>query len=1051
MLENLIRFFTLRLLLVNLLMGLAFTGGVFAWRHTPKEELPNVTFNRVHVSATYPGAPAEDVERLVTEPLEKAVRSLDGVYRVESRSSVGSASLSVELDPDVENLEAVLADIRNAVLDVPLPPDVEDEPEVRIFKTSQKAILDIGFYHSGQRILDFEGREELQRAVRAFENQLLSRPGFHKVNRNGYLDPEIEVQVRPEALYRNRISFGSVLQAVRENHLRQPVGSLRDAEESKVTLAADLDEPEKIRRLMVQGGFEGQGVRLDQLAGVEFRHRDAREVVKVNGYEGILLSVVKTSRIGILKALEEVRAVLARFEETYLVRSPVKYVLLDDESTDLRNRLSLIAWNGAIGFVLILAVLFLFLDLRSAFWVGLEIPLAFCTSLVVLSLVGFTINNMTLGGIIIVMGMLVDDAIIIAENVHRRRREGLRALESAVQGAREVAEPVTAAVLTTCAAFLPLYFLEGRWAQMNAVIPGVVSVMLGASLFQSLFLLPAHLYHDLGASAGWFAWRKLRDLFGGRPKPARRLEGHWFDRYEKQYEQLLHWVLPRRRAVFWVFGALLVVVAVVFHFRFKYVMFPQEETREVVVSAEGPEGMRRYETARLAEPLEDLFLERLGKEVVGLRTEVARSRRGGDVRENSFRTVVEIVPRDERSLSADQLIAMWEEKAKQIPGLTNVRFARSRWGQDSGSPIEVAVLGNDDSARRRASAMLVESMTANPRLEHVEIERDLQLPEYRITLRRDVLKRLAVSPAAVASALRGAVQGILLYELTGGEEEVGVRLTVEEDSKGAMGDLLKVPVENQRGYLVPLKDLVEVEKTRAPNSITRWEGRRVTRVFADLVKGGGWTPEEAAVWLEEEVFPRLLTEVPSVSLEFAGEIRETRESKGELWAALWVVLALIFVILAVLYDSLAKPLLIMMVIPFGAIGVVLAFAIHGITEFGLFAAVGTLGLAGVVVNDSIVMVFKLGRVLRERAKEPPLRVIAETAPTRLRAVVLTTLTTVAGLLPTAYGFAGYDATLAPMMLAMSWGLIFATSVTLLLVPCLYATLATRGLERLSWA
>jgi multidrug efflux pump subunit AcrB len=279
----------------------------------------------------------------------------------------------------------------------------------------------------------------------------------------------------------------------------------------------------------------------------------------------------------------------------------------------------------------------------------------------------------------------------------------------------------------------------------------------------------------------------------------------------------------------------------------------------------------------------------------------------------------------------------------------------------------------------------------------------------------------------------------VLYEIIGGEEEVKVRFTADHSSKEAMDNLLKVPVANQRGYLVPLGDLVNMEKGTSSSTITRYEGQRLTRIFADMTEKGNQTPEEIGVRLEEEVFPSLLKAEPSISLDFGGEIQETRESKGDLRNAVLGVLILIYVILAVLFSSLGKPLIVMVAIPFGAVGVTLAFFAHGISEFGLFAAIGTIGLAGVVVNDAIVMVFRIGEWLKEKSRKADLfAVIAGAAQTRLKAVILTTLTTSAALLPTAYGFAGYDAMLAQMMLAMAWGLFFGTAISLVLVPCLCA-------------
>jgi multidrug efflux pump subunit AcrB len=381
------------------------------------------------------------------------------------------------------------------------------------------------------------------------------------------------------------------------------------------------------------------------------------------------------------------------------------------------------------------------------------------------------------------------------------------------------------------------------------------------------------------------------------------------------------------------------------------------------------------------------------------------------------------------------------------------------------------------------------ALNGHQAIKNAELDKDLQVREFRVSLKRDVMKRLSINPSAVASTLRASLQGSSLYEIRGGEEEIKVRITVDQAFRKDMKRLLQVPVENQRGYLVPLASVLEVEEVNSPISITRRQGLRITRVDADIrtnldppagteitaggdksgalgqgqgIKGGDkknagqgkrpqarvegekpqgkplMTPLEVADFLEAGVFPEILAMYPSVSLGFDGEIKDTRESKGMMWKALAVVLVLIFGILALLFNSIKRPLVIMLAIPFGAVGVILAFLGHGISEFGLFASIGALGMTGVVVNDAIVMVFKMEKSLQNRRGGDLHRLLADAAQTRLKAVLLTTLTTVAGVMPTAYGIAGYDAMLAQMMMAMAWGLIFGTTITLFLIPCLAA-------------
>jgi multidrug efflux pump subunit AcrB len=507
---------------------------------------------------------------------------------------------------------------------------------------------------------------------------------------------------------------------------------------------------------------------------------------------------------------------------------------------------------------------------------------------------------------------------------------------------------------------------------------------------------------------------------------------------EDFYGRFLCRVLPYKYWIFFVFVALLIGSVLIVQHKMRYEMFPNEETREITILGEADPLIGRFQTADIAKKVEEIVLPFIGKQVVAVRTDIARSRRGGAVEENKFRTMVEIVPREKRRESADQLIVVWKKGIDEIKELTKVTIQKSRWGQSSGSPIEILVQENDDALRESASDRLAELMRAHPALVNVDIERPIRIPEYKIDLQREKVKRLGISATDIASTFRSALQGSVLYEIPKGDETVDVRLTVIDEAKTDIEKILEIPVENKQNYLVPLRNVVLVEKTVTPNAISREDLKRTTTVFADIRPGVKMTPLEIAADLEESVFPEVIAQQPTTVLSFIGEVKDTRESGGDFKNAVVLVCFLIFVVLAVLFNSLSRPLIIMLAIPFGVVGVVAAFLLHGKFVFGFFAAVGVLGLAGVVINDSIVLVSKLDRELKEFKGRVTDEQIARIAQTRLRAVVLTTLTAVVGVLPTAYGWVGFDAMLAEMMLALAWGLCFGTAITLILIPCIYS-------------
>ncbi|MFC1485343.1 efflux RND transporter permease subunit, partial [bacterium] len=491
--EKIIQYCSQKHLLANFITLSVLFGGVFFWHYTPKEELPNMEFDFVRISANYPGASPSEVEHFVTKPIEDIVKGIDGVYEVSSMSNEGSSSVSVTLEQNYPDRDEAVLEIRNAVMDAKLPVEVIDDPRVREFKTSRKAIIDIAIFNTDKRMLDYKSRKELQALARALESQLLALPQVSEIRRKGYLKEEIQIQASPNKLMYYNISFNKVLQEIRSNNVRQPAGSIEDKDESKVTLDAELNTPEKLENLIIEGGFEGQAVRLKELAKVGYVHEENKNISKINGYEAITLNVVKSGSHGILDAVDTVHKTIKVFENNSLKSSNINIVLLDDESTDVRNRLSIVKNNGIIGFILILVMLFIFLDFKSGICVAMGIPFSFCFAMILTSAIGFTINNVTLSAVIIVMGMVVDDAIVVAENIIRQRREGVSFEQASVTGTTYVLLPIIASIVTTCVAFIPLFFFPGRFGKFNQFIPPIIFFMLGGSLFESIFILPSHM------------------------------------------------------------------------------------------------------------------------------------------------------------------------------------------------------------------------------------------------------------------------------------------------------------------------------------------------------------------------------------------------------------------------------------------------------------------------------------------------------------------------------------------------------------------------------
>ncbi len=1016
--NSLINYFSKKHLLVNVIFFGLLILAVFAWKHIGKEELPEFESNWVRVSTYYPGASPEDVELLVTKPIEDELKSVSGLEQVTSTSSVGSSSIRIVLDDDYPNKSDVMDDLKDAVYRANLPTDVRDLPNIRQFKSSEKAILDVGFYLKGKRTLNADDRALLQQYMTTFINQVKSLPRLSDVDERYYIKPELQILVDQRKSDEYEIPLTLVASQIRENNLRAPIGSLSDKRESRVSLINEYEEKETLDNLVVRGNYGNSSIKLSEIAQVKNGFARTTSIFKINGHEGLFMSVKKSIASDIISAQKELKSFIKKFENAN--KDNLGIVLMDDESFAVRNRLEIVSSNAILGFFLIIIVLLIFMDFKSSFWVAMGIPFCAAFTLIIAGIVGYTINNMTLAGMIIVLGIVVDDAIIIAENIARHREEGMPIEKAAVVGAKEVFKPILASIITTCVAFVPLIFFEGFFGKLVAYIPLVVILMLVASLFESIFLLPSHLSTK----------KSVLDRF--MPAEGKK---NWFHRYERKYETFLNSALRFRLPILVLFICILGSSVYIFKSNMRFVMFPREESQEVIVRVNTKKGTLKDETAKLIQPIEDMFVNDKAN-VVGVRATIAQSRRGGQVRENQASILVEVFPADQRDIPLNKLIETWEDKSKAFEGIESVKFLKGRWGHSSGSAIELQIQENNDQKRKAVSEKLKTALQSFPNIKNVEIEKPILKDEYIFSLKQEQLVRLNVSPSKVSSTLRSFVEGSILYSINKGDEEIDVRITVDNESKSNIDNIKRLRVENNSGQLIRIMDLVNLEKLSKPTSIVRTDYKRSVMLYADIDEKSEVTPLEVAEKLEEEVFPGIQKEFNTTILQFKGEIEDSRESQGEFLQSIFIVIVMIFMILVVMFNSLLKPLLILGIVPFGLSGVIFTLYFHGMSVYGFFAAIGALGMIGVVINDAIVMIDKIESSIKQN--ESGYSTIAKIASTRLRPIILTTLTTVIGILPTAYGVAGHDSILAEMMLTMGWGLFFGTLITLLLIPIIYS-------------
>jgi multidrug efflux pump subunit AcrB len=1026
--NSLIAYFGNRPLVGNTIMVASMIFALVLWSKIGKEQMPDFSVNAVNISIRYPGASAEDVELFITKPIEQVLKGISDLEEVTSNSSYAMGSIFVSFTPTItaSELPDKIQEVKDVISTIILPSQALP-PIYKLWNSKEMAIIDIAFIRPGSKILTINERIELQKYALAFRDQLISLPEVSGVDVQGYLRPEYQIKVDTKKLKALDLPMSQVRSQILQQNVRTPIGSMEDKSESKITLLSELASIEEFQNVIITSGFDGQKMYLKEIADIQNGFEKTTSVFKVNQHESVVYRVKKSGSTDILKAVGKIKD----FTKKYIQDNPdapIEIVYMDDESIGVNSRLSLVLGNGFVGFILIILILFVFLDFKSGFWVAMGIPFSMSITLALCYMMGITVNNITLAAVIIVLGIVVDDAIIIAEHILTKISQGMSKKEALVKGTVEMFKPVLASTLTTCLAFVPLAMFSGRFGQFVSSIPIIVALMLFASLFECTVILPSHISNKKDSTSS----RSLS--FGQR-------RNRILATLKNKYKNILYKALHFRFLILTFFVLILVGSGVIFHKKLKYVMFPREETMDISVLVVGDKSLTKFEMANYLDKVEEVFLKTHKALVTAVYSRIGVSRRGGEVKENEANLKVEFLLPDERSVDLEDAIKGWDQSFPFFEKIKSVKIIKTRFGSESGSPIVIEIQENDDVIRKKITNDIYEYLSKDTSLESVEVEVPVTRPEFKLHLKPEEASRLGFNFTELAQTLRSYIEGDILYTLIQSDEEKDVRLTGADNNKTNIESILDLQVSNKDSYLVPLRNLVNLTPGSTPSNIQRSSFKRTTKIFADLKPDSKMTPLLIAEKLEKEVFPKIKSGSPSTKITFLGEIKESRESQNEFGFSVILVLLSIYILLVFLFDSIFTPLLIAMIIPFGVIGTILAFYFHGMSQFGFFGVIGVIGMIGIVINDSIVLLTTLQNDIiqnKEINKDNFLLKISESSSTRLRAVVVTTITTVVGLLPTAYGIGGYDPMIAEMMLAMSWGLLFATIITLILVPTLFS-------------
>ena len=1022
----------------NLLMLGILAAGIVSLTGLEREAWPTVPFNMIEVSMAYPGAAPDEVEESIVAKVEEEVRGLEDVKSVKSVAAPGVASIRVELKTDTDISEA-MDDVKAAVGRIQSFPGAAERPQFREMSNRQSMIRLIVHGDISARAL-----KELAYQV---EEELASLASVSYVETTGTRRYEISIEVPLERLRALGLTLQDVAQAVKRASLDLSAGSIdtRDAQVRIRTVGQRYDQQD-FEDIVLIAREDGTAVRLGDVADVRDGFQDADLIVRHQGNPAVFVEVSRADGEQVMDVAEAVHDHIAN---AILPSLPdgVGITVWNDDSQSYSERLDLLLKNGLLGLLLVVTALALFLEIRLAFWVVVGLLTAGVGALAVMLYFDLAINTISLFSFVLAIGIIVDDAIVVAEHVHQERMRGTPGIVAAIRGARRIRGPLTFAVLTSVVAFVPLLFIPGGIGEVWTALPVIIIGMLLISLVESLFILPSHLRHLHGPE--WKPTSRVDRFFAGTQAGVDRALARFLNG-------------PLNRALrFATHQPAIIVAGAIGLFVFSISLVPAGivpttfadvvEGDFVTATLEMPDGTTAQRTHQVAMELEEAgrqVIDQLSRDendgaplLVGVTVTVGREPRveGGGLnpaptlnpRANIATVEFKLVSAQERDISTITVMQAWREEVGILPYVRGISFS----GEviDLGNPVE-AVLSHPDPERLNEIAdSVVDGLRMIDGVFDIRSDHSPGVKELQLELRPEA-RTLGVTLEALAGQARDAFFGAEALRIQRGSDEVRVYARLPEDERDAITDVESYVVRTLAGAEVPLGHVAKLHIGTSPPSVRRKDGQRVVTVTAD-VNENEISAGEANAELEDVILAKLTAADPELTYSFGGEQQQQIESLDALYRGFVLAMLLIFALLATALSSYGKPFIVMAIIPFGAIGLVLGHLVLGVA-ISAASFLGFFGLAGVVVNDSLVMIDFIEQRLREGAS--PREAIIEGAKGRFRPIFLTSVTTFLGFTPLILERAIQAQFLVPFAASLGVGIMITTAILMLLVPALMA-------------
>ena len=1027
--------------------------GAMSFAGMRREVFPEFELEIILVSVPYPGATPEEVEEGICQKVEEACRSVSGIKKLTSVAQEGVGFCVFELDSGMKNVQKVLSEIRSEVERIPSLPELAEDPKVEQVTLRNPAIK-VGVL--APRVAGGVSESELRDVAELVRDDLLALPAVSAANLQGARDYEIDIEISERMLRKYGLSLRNVADIVRRENLELPGGTIR-GESGEILLRGKNKRyvGDEIATLPLVTLPDGLVLTVGDLGTVRDDFADITATNQINGRQGMVVSIDRSSGEDLLAMTEAVNAYVAK------VSLPQGYQIVTwaDQSIDVRDRLEMLVNTGTQGLLIVFVILSLFLNLKIAFWVALGIPFCMLGAGGLMFLTDQTLNMLSMFAFLMAIGIVVDDAIVVSDNIERHRRLGKKLVTAAVDGTAEVAPSVVSSVTTTVITFLPLCFVSGVMGKFIAVMPFAFITALIMSLGESLLVLPGHLSHEKGlvfTVLGWllFPFRVFLPVLTWLQKGCDR-GLQWV--VQTCYRPLLDLALANRLSTMAVaVSVLMMAVALVRSGVTPFSLFPKIDANRLLAKVTFPDGTPSTVTDEATRRIEQAAfqtgqkLSNSGDSIVRLVHRsvgqvAARGEVGPDARVSGSHVgavAIELVDGESRDVTSEQFISDWRLAAGSFPGVESLVYGTENIGP-GGKAVEFKLLSRSDPESIRQLEEAVERckewLVQYPGVIDIDDDSRPGKWEYQIRVKPEA-EAMGVSLADLAGTVRASYYGEEVMRLQRGRHEVKLMVRYPQEERRSVATLNDVRVTSPDGVKRPLDELAEIEIRRGYSEINRLSQKRSITVVADIdVAKSSLTSGQITGDMEKRLMPDLLAEYPLVSVRWEGEQEQTQESLRSLGVGFIVALFAMFVLLTMEFKSYFQPLLIIAIIPFGCAGAVFGHALLGM-PLTLFSMFGLVALAGVVVNDSIVLIDFINH--RIRAGMPLFDSLREAGRLRFRPVFLTSVTTIGGLFPLMTETSFQAQFLVPMATSLVFGLAATTLIVLVLVPVMYSFFGT---------